>query len=206
METYEHAIDYLDGQGVIDRSRVGISGFSRTVFHVSFALTHSPVRFGAVVLTDGLSAGYFERLVFTAFSEADALNGGRPFGEGLKAWIKNAPGFNLDRVHSPVRVVAQGPNPLLLMWELYAGLAIQRKPVEMAYFPEATHTPVKPWERQAEQQGVVDWFCFWLKGEEDPDPGKAEQYARWHKLRELHDADLRRSQEEQATNVAPKAH
>jgi len=34
-------------------------------------------------------------------------------------------------------------------------------------------------------QGNVDWFCFWLKGEEDRDPAKAEQYARWHDLREL---------------------
>jgi hypothetical protein len=29
----------------------------------------------------------------------------------------------------------------------------------------------------------VDWFCFWLKGEEDPDPAKASQYARWRELR-----------------------
>jgi hypothetical protein len=35
------------------------------------------------------------------------------------------------------------------------------------------------------QQGNVDWFCFWLKGEEDPDPTKAEQYARWRELRKL---------------------
>jgi len=33
------------------------------------------------------------------------------------------------------------------------------------------------------QQGNVDWFCFWLKGEEDPDPTKAEQYKRWRELR-----------------------
>jgi hypothetical protein len=31
----------------------------------------------------------------------------------------------------------------------------------------------------------VDWFCFWLKGEEDPGPAKAEQYARWRELRKL---------------------
>jgi hypothetical protein len=31
----------------------------------------------------------------------------------------------------------------------------------------------------------VDWFCFWLKGEEDPDPDKAEQYKRWRELRKL---------------------
>jgi len=25
----------------------------------------------------------------------------------------------------------------------------------------------------------VDWFRFWLKGEQDPDPGKVDQYVRW---------------------------
>jgi hypothetical protein len=35
------------------------------------------------------------------------------------------------------------------------------------------------------QQGLVDWFRFWLKGEEDPDPAKSEQYARWRELHKL---------------------
>jgi hypothetical protein len=33
------------------------------------------------------------------------------------------------------------------------------------------------------QQGVVDWFAFWLKNEEDSSPAKTEQYARWRQLR-----------------------
>jgi hypothetical protein len=38
------------------------------------------------------------------------------------------------------------------------------------------------------QQGNVDWFCFWLKGEEDPGPAKAEQYERWRELRKMQQA------------------
>jgi hypothetical protein len=34
-------------------------------------------------------------------------------------------------------------------------------------------------------QSNVDWFTYWLKNEEDPDPKKSEQYARWRKLRLL---------------------
>jgi hypothetical protein len=44
---------------------------------------------------------------------------------------------------------------------------------------------VKPRERLVAQQGLVDWFLFWLKDEEDPDPAKAEQYARWRELRKM---------------------
>jgi hypothetical protein len=36
---------------------------------------------------------------------------------------------------------------------------------------------------------TVDWFCFWLKGFEDPDPARAEQYRRWRELRKLRDGD-----------------
>jgi hypothetical protein len=28
----------------------------------------------------------------------------------------------------------------------------------------------------------VDWYSFWLKNEEDPEPNKAQQYERWRKL------------------------
>jgi len=35
------------------------------------------------------------------------------------------------------------------------------------------------------QQGNVDWFRFWLNGEEDPDPAKADQHNRWHELSKL---------------------
>jgi hypothetical protein len=45
----------------------------------------------------------------------------------------------------------------------------------------------------ASQGGTVDWFRFWLQGEEDPDPAKAEQYARWRELRELQEENERKS-------------
>jgi len=70
-------------------------------------------------------------------------------------------------------------------WEWFAGLSILHKPVEMIILQDGTHVLEKPADRMISQQGSVDWFCFWLKGEEDPDPAKAEQYSRWHELRGL---------------------
>jgi hypothetical protein len=40
----------------------------------------------------------------------------------------------------------------------------------------------------ASQQGNADWFRFWLKGEEDPDPAKAQQYVRWRELKKMQQA------------------
>lgn len=39
----------------------------------------------------------------------------------------------------------------------------------------------------------MDWFDFWLKGEEDPDPAKAEQYTRWRELRRLQQANEKKA-------------
>jgi hypothetical protein len=35
---------------------------------------------------------------------------------------------------------------------------------------------------------LIDWFVFWLKDEEDPDPTKQEQYLRWRELRKQQSA------------------
>jgi len=73
-------------------------------------------------------------------------------------------------------------------WEIYASLILQSKPVDLIFFPDGVHELEKPLERLASQQGNVDWFRFWLKGEEDPDPAKVEQYKRRRELRKLQEA------------------
>src|SRR6266853_1510044 len=184
MTEFEGAIDYLDGRGLIDRNRVGITGFSRTFFHVAYTLTHSKYRFSAAILTDGVDAGYFQYIVFGS-GDIVPLNGGAPFGEGVSMWLKNSPSFSLDKVHTPVRLVAHGPGSVLGGWEWFSGLSLQEKPVDFIYLPDAPHLVVKPWERRTSQQGAVDWFRFWLQGYEDSDPTKTEQYTRWEKLCDL---------------------
>jgi len=119
----------------------------------------------------------------------ESINGGLPFGEGLKSWMERTPAFNAHRVHTPVRIVVHRPASLLWEWEWFAALRTLDKPVEMIYMQDGVHILVKPWERMISQQGNVEWFAFWLKGEEDPDPTKAEQYARWRGLREVQKAN-----------------
>jgi len=188
MSSYEGLIDHLDSLGLIDRSRVGIIGFSRTCMHVEFALTHSKYEFAAASLTDGADAGYFQYVTFSnadqeIASEFEQINGGLPFGDGMRRWMQLAPGFQLDKVRTPVRLEAIGPDSLLGEWEWFSGLSRLGKPVVLVYIPDGAHLLEKPWERLTSQQGNVDWFRFWLQSEEDPDPAKAAQYARWRALR-----------------------
>ncbi|MBZ5534071.1 MAG: hypothetical protein LAO20_21790 [Acidobacteriia bacterium] len=188
MATFEGLIDCLDKRGLIDRERVGLMGWSRTGFHIRYALTFSKYHFAAAAIADGMDSSYVQYMSFlnlgrNAVSEYERINGAAPFGEGLKSWVSRATGFNLEKVHTPVRLLGFRTYSLLNNWEWFAGLRNLGKPVELIWLPEAEHAPVRPGERMTAQQGDVDWFCFWIQGNEDPDAAKVEQYRRWHELR-----------------------
>jgi dipeptidyl aminopeptidase/acylaminoacyl peptidase len=184
---FEGAIDYLDGRGLIDRKRAGIGGFSITVSSVGYTLTHSTYHWAAAILTDGIDDGYFQHLAFPGSAgQSDDDNGGvTPFGPGLQQWLRESPSFSMDKVRTPIRLVAITPPAVLEMWEWFAALNMQHKPVDFILIPDGQHLMAKPWERRTTMQGVVDWYSFWLKGEEDPDPTKADQYKRWREMRKL---------------------
>jgi dipeptidyl aminopeptidase/acylaminoacyl peptidase len=189
VASYEAAVDELDRKGLIDRNRVGLTGFSRTVYHVLYTLTHSRYHFAAAIASDGVTFGYGGCVFLSGAGERDALaqcerinGGGPPYGDSLSGWQKAAPNFNLDKIEAPV--LLQAITSPIGEWEIFAGLKWLNKPVEMLnFYPSGEHELVKPWQRLLSQQTTVDWYCFWLKGEEDPDPAKAERYSRWRAMR-----------------------
>jgi dipeptidyl aminopeptidase/acylaminoacyl peptidase len=188
MAAYEGAIDYLQRRGLIDRARVGIIGFSRTVFYAEYTLTHSKYSFAAASLADGFDGGYVNYVLWPDVSYT-FVNGGLPFGSSLSSWLKNSPGFNLDRVQTAIHLEYYGPQMFLGGWQWFSGLSLLEKAVDYVWLPTGTHLLVKPWDRIASQQRNVDWFRFWLTGDEDPDPAKKQQYKGWEELRRLHTKD-----------------
>jgi dipeptidyl aminopeptidase/acylaminoacyl peptidase len=185
MAAYEGAIDYLDGRGLINRTRVGIIGFSRTVFYVEYTLTHSQYPIIAATLADGFDGGYVNYVLWGGRVDYSAVIGGPPVGASLPLWLTNSPGFNLDKVTAAVRIEDYGSVGPLEGWEWFSGLVNLTKPVDFIWLPFAPHLLVKPWERLTSLQGNVDWFAFWLKGEEAGSQTKRRQYDRWRELRKL---------------------
>ena len=188
----ESAIAQLTVNGMVDQSRVGVVGFSYTCFHVLYALTHRPKLFSAATITDGNNMSYMSYVLSADAGSglqelSEATNGGRPFGNGLLSWARAAPGFNLDKVQAPLLIMSLERGDLLAQWEIYGGLRILNKPVDAMWLRRmnAPHNLIKPADRYISQQGTVDWFDFWLNGHADTDPSKAEQYARWNRLRPL---------------------
>jgi dipeptidyl aminopeptidase/acylaminoacyl peptidase len=189
VSAYESGTNSLVSDGLVDPTKIGVIGFSRSCFYVMEAITASSLQIRTASITSGLMFDYWQSM-FT--SEGDSIIGAPPFGKGLQQWLKRSPGFNLDKVNAPLMVVGEGPYNLLAMWAPYAGLRYLHKPVDLIMLNTDEHTLTNPAMRIASQGGSVDWFRFWLQGYEDPDPAKADQYKRWRELKKL--------QEENATN------
>jgi hypothetical protein len=189
VQGFESAIDALDSGGMIDPKKVGIIGFSRTCWYVENALVKLPGRFAAASVADGVSYSYTQYLLFGPSSTLMERNyvqviGAAPIAEGLNQWIRYSPEFHTDQIFAPLRIEAIQSGSILQEWELYASLRLQKKPVDLIYFPGGQHILQRPSERFASEQGNVDWFRFWLQGYEDPAPQKNDQYERWRTMRE----------------------
>src|SRR6266581_3150333 len=57
--------------------------------------------------------------------------------------------------------------------------------VEWLEYPDEGHVKRGPANIWWVHPRNLDWFRFWLKDEEDSDPAKADQYARWRGLRKI---------------------
>lgn len=194
----EAAIDALDARGLVDRDRVGLTGFSRSTTQVFGTLTFSKYPIAASVVGDGSAItpyGYVADYAagsFMATSEREI--GAPPWGDGMKLWLERSPAFHYDRIRTPLRLEMYG-RWADARWDTYVMLKRFRRPVELIHIPDGIHILTAPHGVHTSQQGSVDWYAFWLKGEEDPNPAKAEQYVRWRKLRLQHESSLAASRD-----------
>ncbi len=203
MEVWESAVASLDQRGLIDPTKVGIIGFSRTGWEVEFGLVHSKVKFAAATATDNVdySLGeYWLRSSSAYRSLYDAMYGGPPYGKTLKNWLDYSISFNMDKIHTPLLLEGFGygvydnvpgmiPVNLALDSEIFVGLSRLAKPVDYYYYPGSIHRMDSGPGHVANLNRNYDWYRFWLQGYEDPDLVKKEQYQRWEHLRDLRDAD-----------------
>jgi len=201
VDIWDSAVDALDKRGLIDPSKVGIIGFSRTGWYVEFALFHSRVHYAAATVTDNVQYSLGDYWLIPGFAHAgEQMYGGPPYGKTLENWQKYSISFNLDKVHTPLLMEEMGDNVhddvpysipigLAVRFEISKGLASLGKPVELYYYPDEGHQLDHPRARRATMQRNLDWYRFWLQGYEDGDPSKKEQYKRWRAMKELHNHD-----------------
>lgn len=198
------AIDALVGEGLADADRIGIMGWSATGERVLNLVTFTDTPIRAATVLDGDANTMFSVAVTygsgdNMVTRKENINGGPAYGPSLPNWVRNDPALHTDCVRAAMRIETYGPW-VLNNWDVYALLRRQYKPAEMIVIPDGTHSLSRPSDRMVSLQGNVDWYRFWLLGEERREPvltGETvellqAQYARWRQMAELRSADERR--------------
>lgn len=186
----ESAIDALDAAHLVDPKRVGVIGFSRFGMHVHHLLTFSNYPIAAATICDSIAATPLTYAFVYGFSypgmlewEADTEMGAPFWGEGIESWRERSPAFHLDRIKTPLRIEFIGKG-ISAYWDTFANLKRHQRPVELFHIPLDIHPLQTPWGRLASLQGNVDWFRFWLLGEENSNKRMSDQNSRWGALRQ----------------------
>ena len=108
----EAGINSLDAAGLIDRSRVGVAGYSRTGLYVGDLLTFSDIDFAAAVTSDStalsfdtLNAAFGSSLM----NDIEGLTGSQPWGDSLPDFVEHFPLLHTDQVSTPLRIEEFNP-------------------------------------------------------------------------------------------------
>lgn len=185
LTSFAAVVRRLGREGLIDTARVGIAGWSYGGFLAQFAISHSQTFQVASVGNDGdCNPGAYWLVGWRGYRKfMETTLGGPPYGPTLGNWAMFSPAQNADQVRVPVLMEAsaeEGPAGL----EMYSALRYYGVPVDFVIYPDEGHVFTQPVHRLASMQRNLDWFSFWLRGKEDTDPLKREQYARWRAMRE----------------------
>lgn len=212
MDGVRGAIEALVAEGIVDRDRIGIMGWSATGERVLNQLTFSDAPIRAATILDGDSNTLLSMVVTYGAKDSiqgrkEATNEGTPSGESLRRWIRNDPSLHTECIKAALRIETYGAMSLN-NWDIYALLRRQYKAAEMIVIPAGAHALSRPSERMISLQGNVDWYRFWLKGEErtgpvlpnETDAALKDQYARWRQMADLKRADDAKPRCVQAVN------
>ncbi|WP_375208126.1 Atxe2 family lasso peptide isopeptidase [Hyphococcus sp.] len=182
----EAAIDILAARN-IDRTRVGMGGFSFGAEIIAWTAMNSDLLAAGSLASPTLSESYFWRRALIGEPFETSLRTRWELGaphETPAQWRKIGLQHNLDRVRLPL--LMQFPEEeYLASIDYFAPLMRRKAPVEMHVFPHEPHYKFLPRHKRAVYERNLDWFRFWLQDYVDPAPDKADQYRRWKALRKL---------------------
>ncbi len=176
-------VDAAIATGVIDPSRIGLTGMSDGAVTACYALIHRP-RYAALALSGGceeaetwtamIGPGWSERIRYWGMPD--------PQQDPSGYWDGVALSRNVDRVRIPI-LFQVADRELLSAVQSWTALKAADRPVEMIVYPDEYHNKWQPAHRLAVYRTNMRWFDYWLSGREES--GQEPVYSRWRVLKEL---------------------
>lgn len=171
----------LAEDGIIDPERIGLSGVSYGA-EISMYAYWNWRHLRTVSIAD--PSWDPNLIVFGGVDYSEFLTkAGLPRWYDVEEWRRLAAGPNARPDMAPL--LMQSPDGEET-WTVPTWTELQRggAAVEWLEYPNEGHVKRRPANKWWIFSRNLDWFCFWLKGEEHPGPGKEEQYSRWRLIRE----------------------
>lgn len=181
--SFEDAVKELAAEGLVDRERVGIAGYSRGGQMVKASVTHSKI-FRAASSGD---AGFLEPSGYASSrSSYDAIYGGSPLSDNLVHYRRFAPSLNADKICAAVlqQVASASPSQV----EFFDAMRAEHVPTQISHYPGAsaasdeTHLFHIPANRLLAMRENIAWFDYWLLGKRDPNMVFPERLAEWDRM------------------------
>jgi dipeptidyl aminopeptidase/acylaminoacyl peptidase len=186
LSAVQAAVDRLAAEGLVDRARIGMGGFSFGSEVTTWTAMNSNLLAAASIASTQMEPAYYWLNGAAGRDNHAVLKrswGLGPPEETPERWKLISPALNAARIRAPL-LMQLPEQEYRLSFELFARLSNSTTPVDLYVFPGEPHMKTQPRHRLAVYQRNLDWFRFWLQGHVDPDPARAGQYARWSRMAE----------------------
>ena len=186
LSSVRNGVKLAIATGLIDPTRVGITGLSDGATTARFALINDPDLFAAASVSTCCADGDPLMIYGGPAIARERLEMGFPsvFADGAtEAWAPISLRISAAKVRAPV-LMQLADREFIGGLEAYTSLKEHDKPVDMYVFDDEYHMKWQPAHRLAIYNRNLDWFDFWFLGRRDLSSAKAEQYRIWDLLRE----------------------
>jgi dipeptidyl aminopeptidase/acylaminoacyl peptidase len=188
IEAIGAIVDQLAKEGVIDRERVGISGHSFSSITIAYAISHTSL-FKAAVIGAGFDIDRSSYMLNAPTKDSwrkanfGVMGLPEPTHDPEHIWDGVAPSRNAAQVSAALLMqLPESEFPGCL--ELYTSMQDYDVPVDMFIYPNEAHmVGNEPVHQYWRNRRSVDWFAFWLLGEEHRTRETDAQYDHWEALR-----------------------
>ena len=187
LEDVLTGIESLVARGTADPERLGLSGHSHGAWLGSLIVAREKDRFIAASFAEGPQNNALTYLYSPMYLYERGYH--ELWGGGLwerpERYLETSPEFHFDGVETAIMFEAGAYSQAITMMggpkaATQAGVA-----TEFVIYPQTGHNLRDPDLKRASAERNLEWFLFWLKGQEQPDPTDEEQYDRWDILKSI---------------------
>ena len=161
-------IEYLKGRGIVDESRIAVSGWSYGGYMTTWLLGNYPEVWKAGVAGAAVTSTMDQYDLGDSNVRRGSALGGSPYTDParMRAAIEQSPITYASRIKAPTLILALTGDyrvPMMQSYRLYHALRDNGVPVQFIGYPLPGHSPTDPVHQRDVDRRWLDWLKQHLK-------------------------------------------